>query len=105
MRRSRRRFLPRSALSALPVILLKVACYLPRHGAAMPDNKINIIFVVNGQEQSEEVNVNQPLAAARNKALADSNNTGRPPDEWAIYAEDGKELDPGAKIETYNFAS
>lgn len=71
----------------------------------MPDNKINIIFVVNGQEQPEEVNVNQPLAAARNKALADSNNSGRPPDEWAVYAEDGTALDPSAKIETFNFTS
>lgn len=70
----------------------------------MPDNNINIIFVVNGQEQREEANVHQPLAVARNKALAHTNNTGRPPEEWGIYTEDGTELDPNAKIETFNFA-
>jgi hypothetical protein len=68
-------------------------------------NKITIIFVVNGQEQEVEANENQPLKAARNKALADSHNTGRPPDEWVIYDEQGNELDPDRKIETFHFTS
>lgn len=68
-----------------------------------PHNKITIVFVVNGQEQPEEVNIDEPLAAARNKALSDSHNTGRPPDEWAVFTEAGQELDAKAKIETFHF--
>jgi len=71
----------------------------------MSNDKITIVFVVNGQEQPEEVNLHEPLGAARNKALADSNNTGRPVDEWGIYKEDGTELDPSKKVETFNFPS
>lgn len=65
--------------------------------------KIPIVFIINGQEQMEEVNIHEPLGAARAKALADSHNTGRPPSEWLIITEDGKELDPTAKIEDFHF--
>jgi hypothetical protein len=68
------------------------------------DKKIKIVFVINGKEQAEEVNINQPLGAARNEALAHSHNTGRPAEEWAIYNDQGTELDPGAKIETFGFS-
>lgn len=67
------------------------------------NNKLNIIFVINGKEQPEEVNVHEPLGAARAQALAHSKNTGRAPEEWTIYSDDGKELDPAAKIETFRF--
>jgi hypothetical protein len=68
-------------------------------------NTIEINFIVNGQDQPETVNIHEPLSAARNKALADSNNTGRPMDEWKILDDKGDPLDPTKKIEDYNFAS
>lgn len=67
-------------------------------------DKIQIVFIVNGHPQPEEVNVHEPLSAARNQALADSHNTGRPPDEWKVLDEQGNPLDPSKKIESYNFA-
>lgn len=70
----------------------------------MSDNKTTIIFVINGHDQEEVVNVHEPLAVARKKALHDSENTSRPAEEWGIYTEDGKELmNVDAKIETFHF--
>lgn len=71
----------------------------------MSSNKIQIVFIVNGQDQPEEVNVHEPLKAARNQALADTNQTGRPVDEWQILDEGGHPLDPDKKIEDFNFKS
>ncbi len=61
-------------------------------------NKITLIFIVNGVDVPVEGNIHEPLKAARNKALADSNNTGRPMDEWEIHNDAGKALDPDKKI-------
>ena len=71
----------------------------------MSANNIQIIFIVNGQEQAEEVNVNQPLKAARNQALAHSNQTGRPMDEWQVLDDNGNPLDPNKSIEDLGLAS
>lgn len=62
-------------------------------------NKINIVFVINGVDAAVEANTNEPLKAARNKALAQSNNTGRPVDDWQVTTEPGDLLDPEKKIE------
>ncbi len=62
-------------------------------------NQITLIFIVNGVDVRVEANVNSPLKEARNKALADSNNTGRPMDEWEIHNAAGQLLDPNKKIE------
>ncbi len=62
------------------------------------NNKITLIFIVNGVNVRVEANVKEPLKAARNKALADSNNTGRPMDEWEIHNTAGQSLDPDKKI-------
>lgn len=64
----------------------------------MKENKIKIIFVVNGVDTPIEANVHEPLKAARNKALEVSNNTGRPADEWQVHTEDGVLLDADKKI-------
>ena len=63
----------------------------------MPENKILIIFIVNGVDVPVEVNLNAPIKTGRNKALALSNNTGRPPEEWEIHNDAGQPLDPEAK--------
>jgi hypothetical protein len=68
-------------------------------------NKIEIVFIVNGQDQTEEVNVHEPLGAARNQALAHTNNTGRKPDEWQILDGSGNPLDAAKKIGEFGFAS
>lgn len=65
----------------------------------MKKNKIKIVFVVNGVDAPVEANVHEPLKAARNKALEDSKNTGRPVDEWQVHTEDGVLLEADKKIE------
>ena len=64
----------------------------------MNKNKIKIVFIVNGVEAPVEANLYEPLRAARNKALEESKNTGRPVDEWQVHTEDGVLLDADKKI-------
>ena len=47
-------------------------------------NKISLIFIVNGVDVVIDANVHEPLKVARDKALKDSNNTGRNMDEWEV---------------------
>lgn len=69
-----------------------------------PDNSTALIFVVNGIEVVlDHLNLNEPLHAARNQALAKSSNTGRPPADWAIKDERGNTLDPDRRIDSYSF--
>lgn len=49
------------------------------------NNKIAIRFVVNGEEVIVEAAVHAPLKVARDKALRDTNNGGRPADEWETH--------------------
>jgi hypothetical protein len=68
------------------------------------DNKTTLIFVVNGLEVVlDQLNVSNPLHAAREKALAQSKNTARPPADWQIKDENGNTLDPTRRIESYGF--
>jgi len=62
-------------------------------------NKITLIFIVNGVDVLVEANINEPIKVARNQALKDSNNTGRPVDEWEVHNDEGVALDPTKKIE------
>ncbi len=62
-------------------------------------NKITLIFIVNGVDVPVDANMHEPLKVARDKALRDSNNTGRPMDEWEVHSVEGKPLDPDKKIE------
>jgi len=55
---------------------------------------ITIIFIVNGVDVHIEADGNQPLSVARNLALTESNNTGRPMDEWEVHNDEGVLLDP-----------
>ena len=48
------------------------------------DQKIKLVFIINGQDYPIEANVHAPLIEAVQRALAESNNTGRPPDEWEV---------------------
>ena len=62
-------------------------------------NKITLVFIINGVDVPIEANINQPLKVAMNKALKDSDNTGRPVDEWEVHTEEGQDLDPDKKVE------
>jgi len=48
------------------------------------NHKVQLIFIINGQDYSIEVNINAVLMEAVKRALAESNNTGREPDEWEV---------------------
>lgn len=61
--------------------------------------QITLIFVINGEDHAVEEDQHVPLRAVRNRALAESKNTGRPPDEWEVRTEQGGQLlDPERKI-------
>jgi len=62
-------------------------------------NNLALVFIINGEDVWVKTNPHAPLHAARAKALAESNNTGRPPEEWEIRSESGALLDPGATPE------
>jgi hypothetical protein len=65
-----------------------------------------LVFVVNGREVVlDDVNPNWPLHAAREKAIARSHSTGRPPNDWEIRDEADHVLDPSRTIESYAFKS
>lgn len=65
----------------------------------MPEQKIHIVFVVNGQDVPVETNVNAPLRVAIHRALELSGNTGRDPDEWETRNVSGVLLEPTRKVE------
>lgn len=56
---------------------------------ASNQQKITLIFIINGVDFSLEANVNAPLKEAVVRALAESHNTGRPPDEWEVRDSNG----------------
>ncbi|MDY7229893.1 DUF2604 domain-containing protein [Hyalangium rubrum] len=66
---------------------------------------IELIFVVNGEDTPVKFNIKEPLHAARNKALAESGNTGRPPHEWEVRTEAGVLLEASAKLESLGLQS
>lgn len=61
-------------------------------------NKVTIRFVVNGEETVIEAPANAPLHVARDKALRETSNTSRPPEEWETRTEAGLVLDASAKV-------
>lgn len=63
------------------------------------NNKITLIFIINGVDVRVEANIHEPLHVARNKALEESNNTGRSNDEWEVHNDEGQALDPAKKVE------
>ncbi len=65
----------------------------------MSDPKFVITFVVSGDPVDVEVNPHQPLKVGRDKALKESGQEGRPPDEWEVRTEAGVPLDVSRKVE------
>lgn len=46
--------------------------------------RIQLIFIINGQSFPVEANSHAPLLEAVQRALLESRNTGRPADEWEV---------------------
>ena len=53
---------------------------MPEHNG----NHIHLIFIINGQSFGVKANRHAPLLEAVSKALSESGNTGRPPEEWEV---------------------
>ena len=63
------------------------------------DHKITLVFIINGIEYPVHVNIEAPLAVAVERALVESRNTGRPPDEWEVRNVAGVLLEKDRTIE------
>ena len=68
-------------------------------------NKIELVFVIGGEDFPVESNVNAPLAVAFEKALKDGDNQGRPIGDWVVRDPSGKVLDLSAKVGTLGLVS
>lgn len=72
---------------------------------AQGDQKIQLIFIINGANFSLETNVNAPLKEAVARALAESGNTGRPASEWQVRDAAGVLLEIERKIKDFGFTN
>lgn len=64
-------------------------------------NQITLIFIVNGEATEVKANVNVPLKTAVEKALSESENTGRALEDWQVKW-NGQILDQNSKIGDLN---
>lgn len=67
------------------------------------NNKIELIFVINGVNFPLEVNINEPLGAAVARALGESGNSGRPPSEWQVRDSNGVLLETQRHVKEFGF--
>jgi hypothetical protein len=51
---------------------------------AHSEQKVRLIFIINGQDYPVEADAAVPLASAVQEALVESGNTARPPSEWEV---------------------
>jgi len=65
--------------------------------------EVDILFIVNGEDVPIRIENRATLAKARDKALFESRNTGRPLEDWEIRQESGDWLEPTQVIEEFNF--
>ena len=71
----------------------------------MSKNRETLTVIVNGRAVEVEVNDNAPLHTLITKALAESHNTGQPPENWELRDQDGNVLDRDRKIGDFHFAA
>lgn len=73
----------------------------PKEGASvsLQDNRITLIFIVNGVDYRVNANVEAPLTVAVQHALVESGNTGRPANEWEVRNSSGVLLEQNRTIE------
>jgi hypothetical protein len=58
----------------------------------------HVLIIVNGEDVAVPVAVGESLSHARERALQQTKNTGRPPEEWEIRSATGRLLDPWARL-------
>ncbi len=61
-------------------------------------DKVTLEIIVNGQSTSVEASTRAPLHSVIGKALAETGNTGQPPENWEFRNEGGVLLDSDEKI-------
>jgi hypothetical protein len=71
----------------------------------MPENKIGLVIVVNGQPTVVKANKNAPLHTVIPRALDQTGNAGQPPENWEFRDAAGALLPLDQKIEEFNFPS
>jgi len=64
---------------------------------------MTLLFIINGEDVLVEAEPEETLGAARDQGLKQSRNTGRPPEDWTVRDETGKEIDPAALIESFGW--
>jgi hypothetical protein len=69
----------------------------------MPDNKVQLAVIVNGQPTVVDANVNTPLETIIPRALEQTGNTGQPPENWELRDAQGTLLDTSKKIASFDF--
>jgi hypothetical protein len=70
-----------------------------RGGGHGGEQKIQLVYVVNGEDVPVDANVNAPLAVAAEHALRDSQNLGsRPLDQWEVRDAKGVLLEMTRKV-------
>jgi uncharacterized protein DUF2604 len=69
------------------------------------DNKVQLIFVINGVNFPLEVNLNELLGAAVARALGESGNSGRPPSEWQVRDANGVLLETQRQLKDFGFSN
>lgn len=62
---------------------------------------VRLCFVINGEDWPLNVDVSQPLSIARDLALKETHNTGRPPEEFEMRNERGEYMDPRSSAAAY----
>ena len=63
------------------------------------EQKITPIFIINGENFPINTNINAPIAAAAERALAASGNNARPLSEWQLRDSNGVLIDMTRKVE------
>ena len=75
----------------------------PKKNNEVKSNHLQLVFIVNGKETLvANLNPNQPLKDAVEKALAQTANSGRQIEEWSVKW-NNLDLDISRKIEDYKF--
>lgn len=70
-----------------------------RSGGHGGEQKLDLVFVVNGEDVPISANVNAPLAVAAEHALKESHNLGsRSLDQWEVRDAKGVLLDMNRKV-------
>jgi hypothetical protein len=71
----------------------------------MPDHKLHVVVIVNGEPTTVEVEANAPLHTIIPKALSQTNNHGQPPENWELRDANGGVLDGSKKIRDFDFVA